>query len=90
VFGLNKKDEPRSEIPILTIDTFPGREYEYIGTLMSECFYPHATKPARMADIMKIVQDDAHKLGADAIIGFRLLQYGVSVIYGYGTAIKFK
>jgi len=87
--AFGKPKEPTKEIPVLTIDHYPGREYEVIGMVTAEHFDPKLIKRIDIRGVFPKIQDEAQKANADAVIGVKLYQYDAASVIGYGTAIKF-
>lgn len=88
-FG-SKKDEPGKDIPVLTIDHFPGRDFEAIGMITAEHFDPKLLKRIDPNGVIPALKNSAIKVGADAVIGVKIYQYNAANVIGYGTAIRFK
>lgn len=87
MFGKPKEKIPN--IPLLTIDHFPGRDYEIIGLITTDALSGGVIKLAKLEDCTPSILEAAFKLQADAVIGLRFLQFNNAMIYAYGTAIRF-
>ncbi|EPZ47630.1 hypothetical protein [Alicyclobacillus acidoterrestris] len=91
MFGKGKKTNDASELlPIVTTDDYHGKDYEVIGLVTAEKFWPTPTTRAKFSEVTNAISKEAESLGADAVVGFRIIQYNNAGIYGYGTAIRFK
>lgn len=89
MFGKPKEKEAR-DIPVLTIDHFPGREYEVIGLLTTLFTSTKLIKLIKLSECLPDILKDAADIQADAIIGLRFTLFDNANIYAYGTAIRFK
>lgn len=91
MFGKPKEKEAR-DIPVLTIDHFPGREYEVIGLLTTNFTKTslNITKLIKLNECLPDILKDAADIQADAVIGLRFILFNNANIYAYGTAIRFK
>lgn len=104
MLGRNKQVEetPTKNIPILTIDHFPGREYDVIDSLWFGVELEILKKDSVSTGIDELkngIKQVAATQGADAVIGFRteaVRKYvgannsSAQSLLGYGTGIKFK
>lgn len=93
---------PRHEIPVLTLETFPGREIaEVLGSVEGCVTRSRELKPrADLSEILMVTRQDAVdamvilalRAGADAVLGLRFdtsaISDGASEISAYGTAVK--
>lgn len=92
MFG-NKSKEPQqqSSIPVVTIDHFPDRQYEVIGTVVAEYQNPNPLlKGIKVGNVIPALQASAEKVNADAVLGMRMYQTIAGDLTAYGTAIRFK
>jgi hypothetical protein len=89
----NKKQESTNvgvDIPILTIDHYPGKEFEVLGTITARILDPKIVKQADLNKILPELKKSAIQVDADAVIGTKISMLNASDIYAYGTAIRFK
>lgn len=94
MFGFkSEKDNIQEEkdIPILTIDHYPGKEFDAIGMVTVEALNKGSiTKSIELCIAIPELKKEALKINADAVIGVRMFLISNGTVYAYGTAIKFK
>jgi hypothetical protein len=80
-------------IPVITLDTYPGKKFEILQ-LVSVQEARLVADPTPLKAAVSVAKE-SQKIGADAVIGFRCASYfdtrslNRAVVLGYGTAIKF-
>lgn len=91
VFGKNGKEAPDTsgEIPVLTVDYFPGKDVEPIGTIFVNFGEGKLLKFPDWKKVIPEMQREAHKFSADAVLGFRFNLISSAVMVAYGTAVRF-
>lgn len=95
MFMFSKKNEKNNidkaiDIPIMTIDYYPGREIEVLGCVTVQAVNSGFTKTLELDIVIPELQKKALELNADAIIGVRMIFTSHAAVYAYGTAIKLK
>lgn len=93
---------PRHDIPVITLDSFPGRRIvEVLGSVEGCVTRSRELEPrADLSQILMVTRQDAVdamvvlalRAGADAVIGLRFdtsaISPGASEVCAYGTAVR--
>ncbi|MDN6428078.1 YbjQ family protein, partial [Acidipropionibacterium jensenii] len=92
---------PRHDIPVLTLDSFPGRQISGVLGAVEGCVTRsrELSPRADLSDILAVTRQDAVdamvalalRVGADAVLGLRFdtstISDGASEVCAYGTAV---
>lgn len=90
MFGQKKTEsESQKDIPVLTMDNYPGKNVEPIGTIFVRFTDAKLLKLPDFQKMIPDVQREAEKLSADAVLGFRFNLISPAVMVAYGTAVHF-